>query len=804
MSDARAPRPLAVAPRRFALDVTLGVFLACMVALSAPWTTGKYALPWDAAAHFYPQFVFLSDALHAGDSPFWNPYVFAGHPQIADPQSLMFSPVFLALAALVKSPSFAVFDAAVFAHLAMGGVGMILYSRDRSWSEPAALVAALAFAFGGAAIWRVQHVGQVMSLAWLSLALWAWARALERASFGWGVAAGAFAGLMALGRDQVALLGLWTLVAYTVARWLSPFARARFSAAPLLGGALAGALIVAIPVLMSASFAAESNRPQIDFDGAGKGSLHPASLLSFFVANLFGVDGPLAQFWGPPSGAWGPTDLYLARNMTALYQGALPALLLLAVPFRGVWRDATARFAGLGLLVATLYALGKYTPFYAAIFHIPGADLFRRPADATFLIGFFVALLAGAAADHWIKAPPKAGRLAATLVAALLLALGAGMVLLAREKGALPVAGRALASAAVAYLLACLVLYLTRRVWPRSAFAAALLAGLAMTADLAFHNGPNESTALAPATYAALDPNVADPLVAAVDARLAANPAPDRRDRVELAAIDFHWPNVSMTRRWDNDLGYNPLRLALFTRVTGAGDHLALAEQRQWAPAWPSYRAPMADLIGLRWIVTAAPLSKLDKTIGDAAFPAVAKVGAATIYDRGEPAPRVVMAQDALKVDFDALIDNGRWPVFDPRRTVLLDAKGAAPPPRATPAPPPGTARIVAYRNTEVVVETDAPAPGWLVLRDVDHRWWTAQIDDVETPILRADLMFRAVATPAGAHRVRFVFRPFRGLARDVTTAALARLDALVALVGQGIGQGAPGAVPEPPRRPTP
>ena len=89
MSDARAPRPLAVAPRRFALDVTLGVFLACMVALSAPWTTGKYALPWDAAAHFYPQFVFLSDALHAGDSPFWNPYVFAGHPQIADPQALL-------------------------------------------------------------------------------------------------------------------------------------------------------------------------------------------------------------------------------------------------------------------------------------------------------------------------------------------------------------------------------------------------------------------------------------------------------------------------------------------------------------------------------------------------------------------------------------------------------------------------------------------------------------------------------------------------------------------------------------------
>ena len=785
MTLARPPGAVA-ASNPFALDVTLGVFLACMVALSAPWTTGRYAIPWDAAAHFYPQFVFLSDALHAGDSPFWNPYVFAGHPQIADPQSLIFSPLFLALAALAKSPSLALFAAAVFAHLAIGGVGMILYARDRGWSEPAAIVAALAFAFGGAAIWRVQHVGQVMSLAWLPLALWAWARALERASLRWGVVAGLFAALMALGRDQVALLGLWTLVGYTLARWLSPFERAPFSLRPLLGGALAGAIIVAIPVLMSASFAAASNRPHIDFDGAAKGSLHPASLLSFFVANLFGVDGPLARFWGPPSPQWGPSDLYLARNMTALYQGALLALLVVSAPLRGVWRDATARFATVGLILATLYALGKYTPFYAAIFHLPGADLFRRPADATFLIGFFAALIAGAAADHAIKAPPRAGRVAGTLVVALLLAIGALAVWLAREKAATAVAGPALASAVVAFVLAGAALFLARRLWLRSAFAAVFVAGLAMTADLAFHNGPNESTALAPATYAALDPTRADPLVEAIDRQIAKTGAPDRRDRVELAAIDFHWPNVSMTRRWDHDLGYNPLRLAWFTRATGAGDHLALAGQRQWAPAWPSYRGLFSDLIGLRWIVTAQPLSKLDAKIGDDAFPAVARVGAATIYDRGESAPRVVMATQAARADFDAIMRTGVWPPYDPRRMVLLE--GAAEAARAALAQPAGTARIVSYRNAEVIVETDARAPGWLALRDVWHPWWAVEVDAREATLLRADLVFRAVAVPAGAHRVRFVFRPFRGVARDATQNALAALDALVALIRKGIG----------------
>lgn len=797
MTHTRAPTHTAPARGSFALDVTLGVFLACMIALSAPWTSGRHVIPWDAAAHFYPQFVFLSDALHAGESPFWNPHVFAGHPQIADPQSLIFSPVFFTLAALIKSPSMGAFGAAVFAHLALGGVGIIFYARDRGWSEPAALIAALAFAFGGAAIWRVQHVGQVMSVAWLPLALWAWARALDRMSFGWGALAGLLAALMALGRDQVALLGLWTLIGYTLASWLSPFERARVSVRPLIGGALASALIVAIPVLMSASFAAASNRPQIDFDGAGKGSLHPASLLSFFVANLYGVDGPLKLFWGPPSGQWGPTELYLARNMTALYQGALPALLILSVLFRGVLRDGAARFAAVGLVLATLYALGRYTPFYALIFHIPGADLFRRPADATFLMGFFAALLAGAAADHWIKAPPRTGRVAATLVIALLLALGAAMVWLAREKGASALAGRVLASAAVAYALGACALYLARRLWPRSVIAAALLAALSMTADLAFHNGPNESTALEPAAFAALDPNRNDALVHAIDARLAQSLS---RDRVELAAIDFHWPNVAMTRRWDHDLGYNPLRLAQFERVTNAGDHLALADQRRWSPAWPSYRSPMSDLIGLRWIVTAAPLSKLDPNISDQAYPAVAKIGAATIYDRGEPVARAIVATDALTIDFDQLIQNGKWPAYDPRRTVLLDQAGAPDIARTTTAP--GSARIASYRNTEVVIETASQAPGWLVLRDVDHPWWAAQVDGVERPILRADLMFRAVAVDAGAHRVRFVFRPFRGLARDLMQGALARLDALVALVDRAVASPPPREAPEPPRRP--
>ena len=46
----------------------------------------------------------------------------------------------------------------------------------------------------------------MISLAYLPLTLWLLARALERSSWRLGVAAGVLGGLMAIGRDQVALL----------------------------------------------------------------------------------------------------------------------------------------------------------------------------------------------------------------------------------------------------------------------------------------------------------------------------------------------------------------------------------------------------------------------------------------------------------------------------------------------------------------------------------------------------------------------------------------------------------------------
>src|SRR5206468_1474927 len=95
-----------------------------------------------------------------------------------------------------------------FVYLFLGGLGVLMFFHDRGWHPAGGIVAAMAFALGGSASARIQHTIEIVSLAYLPLALWLVARALDRASAPAGVAAGLLIGLRALGRSHVALLSL--------------------------------------------------------------------------------------------------------------------------------------------------------------------------------------------------------------------------------------------------------------------------------------------------------------------------------------------------------------------------------------------------------------------------------------------------------------------------------------------------------------------------------------------------------------------------------------------------------------------
>jgi hypothetical protein len=741
------------------MALAVAMFVLCAIVIGWPWLSGRVTIPWDAKAHFQPQIQFLAQSLARGQSPFWAPFVFSGHPQVADPQAMIFSPPFLALALIDAAPSLWAVDATVLVMVALGGVALMLFFRDQGWHWVGGLIAALAFSYGGSMAWRIQHTGQVLSLAYLPIALVCLDRALARGSILYGVATGIVAAVIVLGRDQVALLAIYLLAAFGLWRILSapqPRAAVRASLLPLGAGAVCALAIVAVPVMLTAVLAQESNRVSIDYAGAARGSLHPALLLTLVMPDVFGAAGRMEDYWGPPSFAWPETGLFIAQNMGQLYIGAIPLLLLLTAAVRGQLWAPEIRFFTCAAVVALLYALGWYTPVFRGLFTLlPGVSFYRRPADATFLVGALAAILAGYGAHRLFRDRPADFVRGQAIVAAATLAVAASFAIaLGLWLGRVPRLPLPLSAAAVSFAVAALAL-----AWAKPSIAvrplqvAVVLAGVT-TVDLAYNNGPNSSTAQPPSMYEVLEPGTHNATIAILKSKVVADAT--RRDRIELAGLGFHWPNASLTHGLENTLGYNPVRLALYSAATGAEDHVGLPDQRQFAPLFPSYRSTLVNLLGLRFIVTGAPIETIDPSLKPGDLPLVARTSDGYIYENPDALPRVLFATEARAADFDRMLADGVWPAADLRSTVLLERAPAA---TATPRRA-GQVRIVSYRNTEVILEADGADGGWVVLNDLWHPWWVAEIDGKPAEILRANVLFRAVVVQPGRHIVRFRFRP--------------------------------------------
>ena len=200
------------------------------------------------------------------------------------------------------------------------------------------------------------------------------------------------------------------------------------------------------------------------------------------------------------------------------------------------------------------------------------------------------------------------------------------------------------------------------------------------------------------------------------------------------------------------------LRLDDFQDATGVGDTVAVADQRTFAPLFPSYRSTLADLFGLRFIALGVPAEQIDKKLQPGDLRLIARTKDAYVYENPRALPRVMIVPNAAQADFAKLLREG-WPEgFDPRTHVLLEQ---SPPAAATRRP--GSARILRYANTEVVIEADAPDGGYLLLNDVWHPWWRATLDgapnrnsESQCPVPRGRIAARQ--THGGLH-----IPPYRG-----------------------------------------
>jgi hypothetical protein len=137
-------------------------------------------------------------------------------------------------------------------------------------------------------------------------------------------------------------------------------------------------------------------------------------------------------------------------------------------------------------------------------------------------------------------------------------------------------------------------------------------------------------------------------------------------------------------------------------------------------------------------------------------------VAAMALFDCAPDARRVFIAGNVEQaVDRRASLARFLDPAL-PARSAIVE--GQLPTAAGTPGTPlPADAQLIKDDEQEVLVEAATGAEGgYLVLLDSYDPGWRAEVDGAAAPMVRANLLFRAVHLAPGRHVVRFLYRPLR------------------------------------------
>lgn len=693
---------------------------------------------------------FLRRALERGELPFWDPYVGAGTPAMANVvPALLFPPYVLRVAlgdgVLVK-------NLYALAMLHAAGLFTFLLLRKHGLGFTAALFGGAAYVFSAA---LAQNPGSFLgqTAACLPPALFLTRRFLDRPSAGRTAALAVGYGTISLASFPPILLGLFALAgAYGLTMALLPetarragLARRwivlRFGAAALLSFGLTA--FFHLPFL-----ALVGDVPHVRTAYADGG------LVSYPLVCLYQLLSPVLAggakvFADPPM----PDPFFLQIP----YLGAVPCLLALLARREGAGSNrALLPF----LLAAALIVAGKlfgvapvqwiglvpglrqvhFAPYFGVILDfllallaavglesvMRGAVTPRRVGAVAAVGGLAVLGLWQLAVENRVLDHPKAETwiLRWALLAALVTVVSVSLLRVARGRSAAPMRGP------VRLLLCLFVLEaLINTVYPRQ-----------RAWDVWRHPVPYVRALQAEASLGR---------VFAVDAFNA-----NAGSAFEVMSLDSLMP-------------YNSSRVyRLYHRYANSDTPFFLREANRLPPEG------VLDRANVELIALSRGRPELVVAARARGYAAIYADDSVEVFRR-QSSPRYFFTSDYKVLRGTAAVRAlGRMPAG---RTVLLEEAPSFPPRPSRPGDPPVV--VESFRRNRYRLSLEAPRPGLVYAAESNLPGWTARVNGRAVPILAANFAFRAVEVPAGRVEIELSYWPpglTAGLA--VSAAALAAL----------------------------
>ncbi len=780
-----APDPVADAgPRPASLWAAL-VYAAATLVLGFPALLGRFLVSpiSDQYIGGYAVREFGTSVLRTtGHWPLWNPYLFGGMPYVGAMNGDIFYPTFLLR--LVLPANVGVTWAFVI-HIFLAGWLTYLFLRATGLGFWGGLIGGLAYMLGGPIASYVSpgHDGKLYVSALLPLVLWQLLRGMrDGRRNAWPILALTIGLGILSPHPQIMQYLLLASGAYALylAFWSGEdVTRDRATAIRRLGAALTavalGLAMGAVQFLPVAQYVAFS--PRAGGGMAGYTGYQFSASYSMPLEELFNTY--LPQFTGILDKYWGRTGIHFHSE----YLGAI-VLLLAGCAFTSTRpeRRRGIRFWLVVAIVATVWSLGGYTPFFRVPYAlIPGTRYFRAPAAIFFLTGFAVAALAGEGVETALRG--AVGRRYVAIWAAV-----AAAIAVLGVTGALTTMGESIASgfpdtdavgrvadnaasvalgavrSFAAVLLGGIVIVLAqRRRWPSRAVGTALavLVALDLWSVERLYWNFMPSAAAVYGSDAAIDYVVHQ----TEPARVLTLPAG--------RALAPHDPELEgdalMVHRVRSVLGYHGVEIKRWDDLLGKTEGYRAA-----------YSALTWRLVNARFLLTdldSMPIPGTQRLVGP-----VTDAAGSTVYlyrlPGDNPAawvtPVSVKAADAQTL---ATVLDAR---FDPARAAIFDTSAhevSVQPVATLPAALGIRAAATRYDPGHLAFTLSAPAPAGsaIVVSENYFPGWVATVDGRPATVGRADYTLIGVPLAAGATRIELVFRSsVVALGGGVTLAAAA------------------------------